>query len=193
MVRTSAVQAIQKPNASVSGAADQKMLRRAKAKKAAIQRKVVVRKQERGRVGRPPTEKKAAARRRTTVKEVDTAVPTEKFSWKKRTARQVRKEKRKPISPGRSRKPLWILWGVEDVGCWSVVVTELMGIAGGDVLRCCSQAAGFGAAVSLLRGSANRRREEKRLQIFYKRETNVGQMEVLAGGVGVECGFAEDS
>jgi hypothetical protein len=45
----------------------------------------------------------------------------------------VRKEKRKPISTGRSRKPLWVLLGAEDVGCWSVVVTELMGIADGDV------------------------------------------------------------
>ena len=42
---------------------------------------------------------------------------------------QVRKEKTKPISPGRSRRRLWVLLGVEDVGCWSVVVTELMGIA----------------------------------------------------------------
>jgi hypothetical protein len=55
---------------------------------------------------------------------VDMVVPTEKFYWKKRTARLVLKEKRKPISPGRSRRPLWVLRGVEDVGCWSVVVTE---------------------------------------------------------------------
>ena len=45
----------------------------------------------------------------------------------------MRKEKRKPMSPGKSRKPLRVLLGVEDVGCWSVVVTELMGIADGDV------------------------------------------------------------
>jgi hypothetical protein len=38
----------------------------------------------------------------------------------------VRKAKKKPISPGRSRKLLWVLLGVEDVGCWSVVVTEVM-------------------------------------------------------------------
>jgi hypothetical protein len=67
---------------------------------------------------------------------------------------QVRKEKTKPISPGRSRRRLWVLLGVEDVGCWSVVVTELMGIADGDVLGCCSRAA-VAPAVSLLRGSAN--------------------------------------
>jgi len=112
------------PNASVGGAADQSTLRRAKAKKATIQRKVVVRKQGVGSAGLPPVEKKAAARRRAMVQAVDTAVPTEKFSWKNRTARQVRKEKRKPISPGRSRKSLRILLGDEDVGCWSVVVTE---------------------------------------------------------------------
>jgi hypothetical protein len=42
------------------------------------------------------------------------------------------------------------LLGVEDVGCWSVVVTELMGIADGDVLRCCSQAAGCGACCEFI-------------------------------------------
>ena len=48
---------------------------------------------------------------------------------------------------------------------------------------------GFSAALSVLRGDAAWLRDGKRLQIFYKRETNVGQMEVLAGAWGVSAGL----
>jgi hypothetical protein len=140
MVRTSAVQETQKPRASMGGAAVQRMLRRAKRKYAVIQRKVVVRKLRVGREGLPPVEKNAAVRRSMRVRVVDTAVPRENSSWKNRTARQERKEKRKPMSPGRTRKSLWVLLGVEDEGCWSVVFTEADGIADLDVFRCRSLA-----------------------------------------------------
>jgi hypothetical protein len=45
-------------------------------------------------------------------------------SWNQSTVRQIRKEKTKPIRPGRSRKSPRALLGVEDEDCWMVVFTE---------------------------------------------------------------------
>jgi hypothetical protein len=64
-----------------------------------------------------------------------------------------------------------------------------VGIADGDVLRCFSRAAGSGADVSLLPDSAAWQREEKRLQFFYKRETNAGQMICVPGAQGLSVGL----
>jgi hypothetical protein len=44
--------------------------------------------------------------------------------------------------------------------------------------------------VSLLRGRATWAKEEKRLHFFYKRETNAGQMDMLAAGAqGLSAGL----
>ena len=80
MMKTSVIHATQKPIASIGGAAVQRIVRRAKAKNAAIHRRGRVRKQEGGRVGFPPTEKKAAAIRRARPVAADMAVAREKFS-----------------------------------------------------------------------------------------------------------------
>ena len=80
MMKTSVIQATQKPIASIGGAAVQRMLRRAKAKNAAIHRRGSVRKQGAGSAGFPPIEKKAAARRSARPTAADMAVAREKFS-----------------------------------------------------------------------------------------------------------------
>jgi hypothetical protein len=81
------------------------------------------------------------------------------------------------MSPGRSRKPLWIFGGAEDVGCWSVVVTGTDSDCGEcnsplPAWRCCEFS-------SLGHGLAERR------GFFYKRETNERQLRLqIAWGLG---------
>src|SRR5271154_7183201 len=91
-------------------------------RKAAIQRRVGLRKQEVGMEGVLPMVESTAAVSKVKLSATETIAPCCGSSVNQRTVKQARKAKMKPMRPGRSRKPLRVFAVGEAVSCWSVDV-----------------------------------------------------------------------